>query len=92
MMVTGVKYIGVFLKENYTLKVIPSTISDVGISQIADGIQANTSLTELNVTDQQKVQHVIVVTLEEVVYLICTHSPLGLMCTCQIKHNHMCYK
>ena len=41
---------------------------------------------------QQKVQHVIVVTLVGVVYLICTHSPLGLMCTCQTKHNHMCYK
>jgi len=52
MMVTGAKYIGAFLKENYTLKVLnmgDNPISDVGISQIADGMQTNTSLTELNV-------------------------------------------
>jgi len=54
MMVTGAKYIGVFLKENYSLKVLymgGNPISDVGISQIVDGIQANATLTELNVTE-----------------------------------------
>jgi len=54
MMVTGAKYIGVFLKENYTLKILNmgyNPISDVGISQIADGMQTNTSLTELNVAE-----------------------------------------
>jgi len=54
MMVTGAKDIGVFLKENYTLKVLNmrgNPISDAGISQIVDGMQVNTSLTELDVAE-----------------------------------------
>jgi len=51
---TGASYIDKILKENRTLKLLHMSknhISDVGISQMADGIQANTSLTKLNVTE-----------------------------------------
>ena len=52
MMTSGAREIGEFLKENCILKVLnmdDNPIGDVGLSQIMDGLQVNTSLTELSV-------------------------------------------
>jgi len=93
---TGASYINEFLKENCTLKILNmgnNAISDVGISQIKDGLQLNTSLTELNVDEcglsAKGTLYLYKVTLGPQVYMSDKTQPHVLQITCftSLKYN-----
>ena len=99
MTTAGARCIGEWLMHNDSLKELYmsyNAIGDVGISQLMKGLHQNMSLTELNVMECGfSVEGTTCNSSNTgvgVVYLICTRSLLGLICTCQTKHNHMCYK